>query len=117
MIDDHLESVELPHSTHYDGINGPRIEILNSHLSSEEMVMFYQSCDAFVLPTHAEGWGLPTHEAMAMGLPVVTTNWGGTTEFVTSDNALLLDVIDLIDTSGGVIPSLPSPLHFHLTLS
>jgi glycosyltransferase involved in cell wall biosynthesis len=105
MIDDHLESVQLPLSDHYDGIHGPRIEILNTHLSSEEMVMFYQSCDAFVLPTHAEGWGLPTHEAMAMGLPVVTTNWGGSTEFVTSENGLLLDVIDLIETSGGELTS------------
>jgi glycosyltransferase involved in cell wall biosynthesis len=110
MIDDHLQSVSLPLSAHYDGIHGPRIEILNSHLSSEELLLFYRSCDAFVLPTHAEGWGLPTHEAMAMGLPVVTTNWGGSTEFLNPENALLLDVVDLIDTSGGALPLPLSPL-------
>ena len=47
----------------------PTIEVVSEHLSSKELAMFYRSCDAFVLPTHGEGWGLPTHEAMAMGLP------------------------------------------------
>jgi O-antigen biosynthesis alpha-1,2-mannosyltransferase len=48
-----------------------------------------------------KGWGLPTHEAMAMGLPVITTNWGGSTEFVTPNSGLLINVTDLIETSGG----------------
>lgn len=47
----------------------PTIEVVSEHLSNKELAMFYRSCDAFVLPTHGEGWGLPTHEAMAMGLP------------------------------------------------
>ena len=47
----------------------PRIEVVSEHLSSKELAMFYKACDAFVLPTHGEGWGLPTHEAMVMGLP------------------------------------------------
>jgi len=37
--------------------------------------------DAFVLPTHGEGWGLPILEAMLMELPVIVTDWGGSTEF------------------------------------
>lgn len=105
--------MNLPLSQDYDGVFGPKIEILNSHLSPGEMVMFYRSCDSFVLPTHAEGscqillfsyligWGLPTHEAMTMGLPVITTNWGGSTEFATSENALLINVSDYVDTTGG----------------
>jgi uncharacterized membrane protein YgcG len=56
-------------------------QVVSEHLSSRELAMFYRGCDAFVLPSHGEGWGLPTHEAMAMGLPVVTTDWGGSTEF------------------------------------
>lgn len=56
----------LPH------IKRPAIEVVSEHLSSKELAMFYRSCDAFVLPTHGEGWGLPTHEAMAMGLPGIS---------------------------------------------
>jgi glycosyltransferase involved in cell wall biosynthesis len=35
--------------------------------------------DAVVLATHGEGWGLPLVEGMAMGLPVIATNWSGNT--------------------------------------
>jgi glycosyltransferase involved in cell wall biosynthesis len=42
----------------------------------------YTSADCFVLPTRGEGWGMPTIEAMACGLPVISTNWGAQTEFL-----------------------------------
>lgn len=38
-----------------------------------------QAADAFVLASHGEGWGLPIAEAMAMQLPVIATNWSGST--------------------------------------
>ena len=37
-------------------------------------------------------------EAMAMGLPVITTNWGGSTEFVTDDTGYLLDIDGVVGT-------------------
>jgi glycosyltransferase involved in cell wall biosynthesis len=69
-------------------------KIVSEHLPSHLMPALYAAADCFVLPTHGEGWGLPTMEAMAMGLPVITTNWGGSTEFVTRDTGYLLDVCD-----------------------
>ena len=42
----------------------------------------YKACDCFVIPTRGEGWGMPITEAMSMGLPVIVTNWSGTTAFV-----------------------------------
>ena len=44
----------------------------------------YTGADAFVLPTRAEGWGLPIIEALACGLPVITTNYSGQTEYLSS---------------------------------
>ena len=35
-----------------------------------------------MLPSHGEGWGRPHVEAMAMGRPVIATNWSGTTAFL-----------------------------------
>ena len=35
------------------------------------LLSLYKSVDAFVLPTHGEGWGLPFAEAMAMELPTI----------------------------------------------
>jgi glycosyltransferase involved in cell wall biosynthesis len=51
----------------------------------------YRSCDAFVAPSRAEGWGLPILEAMASSLPTITTRYSAMTEYAHDGNALLLD--------------------------
>ena len=55
--------------------------VLNQSVPSYQMGMFYRSSDCFVLPTRGEGWGMPTLEAMACGLPVISTAWSAQTEF------------------------------------
>ncbi|WIA14538.1 hypothetical protein OEZ85_003055 [Tetradesmus obliquus] len=60
----------------------PRIYTSARHLSEEDFVRVYKAADVLVIPTHGEGWGRPQLEAMAMGLPVITTNWSGPTAFM-----------------------------------
>lgn len=40
----------------------------------EELKKYYKSADVFVLPTREDIWGLVVNEAMAHGLPVITTD-------------------------------------------
>lgn len=40
----------------------------------DELAYYYASADVFVLPTREDIWGLVINEAMAFGLPIVTTN-------------------------------------------
>ena len=42
--------------------------------SKVELRKYYKASDLFVLPTREDTWGLVINEAMACGLPVVTTN-------------------------------------------
>ena len=42
--------------------------------SKEELKKWYQAADAFVLPTREDIWGLVINEAMAQGLPIITTD-------------------------------------------
>lgn len=44
-----------------------------SHLPHSRISEVYHSCDVFVFPSLAEGSALVTYEAMACGLPIITT--------------------------------------------
>ena len=43
-------------------------------LGKEQLKKLYRACDFFVLPTREDIWGLVINEAMACGLPVITTD-------------------------------------------
>lgn len=58
-----------------------------------ELPAFYCAADAFVFPTHYEGFGLPLLEALTCGCPVVSAANSSVPE-VTGDAALLVDPND-----------------------
>lgn len=45
-----------------------------SFMKKEKLVQYYRAADLFALPTREDIWGLVINEAMAYGLPVVTTD-------------------------------------------
>ena len=56
-----------------------------------QLVELYHQCQAFVAPTRGEGFGLPMAEAMWLGLPVLTTAYGGQADFCTPETSWLID--------------------------
>ncbi|MEQ1921585.1 MAG: glycosyltransferase [Pyrinomonadaceae bacterium] len=60
---------------------GDMIEHLGP-VSLNDRLTFYQNADIFVLPTYAEAMPISVIEAMAAGLPVITTPVGGIPEIV-----------------------------------
>ena len=61
-------------------------------LPQEDIPRLYAAATALVQPSRGEGWGRPHAEAMSMGLPVVATNWSGSTEFLTENNSYLIEI-------------------------
>jgi|SRR6185437_3872237 len=51
---------------------------------------FYRRCDAFVFPTIDDGFGMALLEAMAQGLPSITTTHCGAAELFTPDKDLIV---------------------------
>lgn len=65
--------------------------ILPGVLADAQMPALYRVADAFVFPSVKEGWGLVVLEAIACGLPVITADQPPFTEFLTPDQALLIN--------------------------
>ncbi|HXF69364.1 MAG TPA: glycosyltransferase family 4 protein [Thermoflexus sp.] len=55
---------------------------LVGYVPEADLPIYFAAADVFVLPTLLEGFGIPLVEAMAAGLPVVTTRGGAASEVV-----------------------------------
>jgi glycosyltransferase involved in cell wall biosynthesis len=52
------------------------------YVPDDELLTYFAAADVFVLPSWLEGFGIPLVEAMAAGLPIVTTTGSATSEIV-----------------------------------
>jgi glycosyltransferase involved in cell wall biosynthesis len=67
--------------------------LLPGYVASEDVPKFYNAADVFVYPSFYEGFGLPVLEAMACGVPVITSR-GSALEEIAGNAALLVDPPD-----------------------
>ena len=65
--------------------------ILPGVIADEDLPVLYRCADAFVFPSVKEGWGLVLLEAIASGLPTITSNIPPFTEFLTNDVTLFVN--------------------------
>src|SRR5207245_2460266 len=60
----------------------PRIELLERYLTVQELHDLYEGSTCYVSLHRSEGFGLTVAEAMARGMPVISTDYSGTKEFM-----------------------------------
>ncbi len=79
-------------------------------LPQESLPDFYRAIDVFVMPSRYELFGIVMLEAMACGVPVVATKFGGPSEVMTHDHdGLLVDPTDLVAFGGALRALLSDP--------
>lgn len=67
-----LKNIELKYSF---------IKIIDGYVSDDEITDIYDAADVYVSLHRAEGFGLTISDAMAKGIPVITTDYSGNMEF------------------------------------
>jgi glycosyltransferase involved in cell wall biosynthesis len=74
-----------------------------------EVDALYAAFDCLVLSSHTEGTPIVLFEAMAAGVPIVTTRVGGVPDVVTSAEALLVPAADPTALAAGIAAVLDEP--------
>jgi glycosyltransferase involved in cell wall biosynthesis len=62
-----------------------KVFLITDYLSNIDLFSLHKYGDCFVLPHYGEGWGMPIHEAAHLGNPIITTKYGGVTEFLNNN--------------------------------
>jgi glycosyltransferase involved in cell wall biosynthesis len=74
---------------------------VEGYVSNERRTELYAGASLVVLPSLDEGFGLPALEAMALGIPVVTSNVGALPEVV-GDAGILVDPLDVAGLAAAI---------------
>ena len=69
----------------------PDVLLIEDDLSDSSLKSLILQSDVLVAPSFGEGFGLPIAEAMLLGIPVITTSWGGQLDFCNEKNSWLID--------------------------
>lgn len=85
------------------GIEINRSLILPGMIAHDQLPVLYRLADAFLFPSITEGWGLVAIEAIASGLPVVISNQPPFTEFLTSEQVILINPQSVDDIAQAAI--------------
>lgn len=73
--------------------------LMPGFVSDEEKMQYLNNSDLFFLSSRHEGFGIVLQEAMQVGLPIISTNYGGQTDFIINNkNGFLVKFNDLEKT-------------------
>lgn len=76
--------------------------IITGYIDEEDKPLLYKMSNAFVFPSLYEGFGMPVLEAMASGVPVITSNTSSLPEVV-GDAGFLTDLYNTKELADAII--------------
>jgi len=72
----------------------PTIHTIAETLSREQLARLHASVDCYVSCERGDGWDLPAMDSIALGVPVVASDFGASTAFLHGDDCYLVEVSD-----------------------
>lgn len=69
----------------------PVIVVSDETLSDGEILALHERGDCFISLARAEGWGLGAFDAARLGKPIVTTGYGGHTDYLDERSTFIVD--------------------------
>ncbi len=79
----------------YMNLSLPENVMLVGAVETTKVEYFMKNADLFVFPTHSEGFSVALVEAMASGLPIVTTDVGANKDMVESNGGRICEIDDV----------------------
>jgi hypothetical protein len=68
----------------------PPVYLSTTIVPSDSIKALHNTADCYVAPHHGEGWGMPIHDAMRMENQIITTKYGGVTEYLDDSSAHII---------------------------
>lgn len=84
--------------------------LMLGHVAGEALPALYQGATLFLYPTLYEGFGLPVVEAMASGLPVITSDNSALKE-IAEGHAHLVDPLSVDSIADAIVQCMSDPEH------
>jgi len=83
--------------------DSPKIKFMTNNVEYNKLNEFYNLGDVFCSTSMAEGFNLNILEAMACGLPALTTTFGGMSDFCNEKNSWLDDDGEMIEVDWDIL--------------
>ncbi len=88
---------------------GNSLIITTNAFSSEELSYLYSACNAVMLPSLCEGFGLPIVESLACGVPIIHGDVGGGVELIPEKDWIVPSVATRLDTQWNCVRPVLDP--------
>ena len=68
-----------------------QIKIINTNMLDNNPYAFMKKCDLYIMPSRSESFGMVRIEALALGLPVITTNVANTQKMINDKIGIIVE--------------------------